>query len=103
MSSFDGDWLDELTPDDFPSQFQDLVSNIGVRATVTLAEKFGGLQFYVPKPDVLLSRQRNAMIKRDRAAGMDYRTLAQKYKLTEVWIRQIVDHQEDDRQTGFNF
>lgn len=94
--NYEGDWLMELRVDDFPRQYQDLVQIIGVSATVKLADHFGGLQFYVPKIDTLLGNKRNSMIREDRKRGLDYRQLAQKYKLTEVWIRQIVDHQGDD-------
>jgi Mor family transcriptional regulator len=96
--SYDGEWLDDLKPEDFPKAFHDLVQLLGVRSTVALSQNFGGLQFYIPKPDVLLQKKRDDMIKVDRMRGMDYRALAIKYKLTEVWIRQICDHQEDNRQ-----
>jgi Mor family transcriptional regulator len=95
---YEGEWIDQLTAADFPRAFQDLVQLIGVRATVQLSEHFGGLQFYVPKPDALLQKKRDDMIRADRSRGMGYRDLAVKYKLTEVWIRQICDHHEDSSQ-----
>jgi Mor family transcriptional regulator len=98
VTTYEGDWLDELTPQDFPKAFQDLVQLIGVRATVALAQNFGGLQFYIPKADVLIQKKRDELIRKDRAAGFGYRDLALKYKLTEIWIRQICDHQDDTRQ-----
>ena len=96
--TYDGEWLDDLKPEDFPRAFQDLVQLLGVRPTVLLSTHFGGLQFYVPKPDALLQKKRDDLIRLDRQRGMEYRALALKYKLTEVWIRQICDHAEDNRQ-----
>lgn len=94
------EWIKEVKIDDVPKSFRGLVEAIGVEATYKLCKAYPGLSVYVPKPEALVERKRNEMIRRDvRIIG--YRDTARKYGLTEVWIRQIADHQKDDsRQIG---
>jgi Mor family transcriptional regulator len=96
--NFEGDWWKEIKPGDVPKSFQELVEVVGIEATVKLAIRYGGLAVYVPKPNALFEKKRNDMIRRDvRIHG--YRETAVKYGLTEVWVRQICDHQKEaDRQ-----
>jgi Mor family transcriptional regulator len=94
------EWIKELRIDDFPVSYREVVELIGVENAVKLARMEGGIQVYRPKLDEILRGVRDRLIKRDRAAGMDYKPLALKYNLTEVWIRQLVDHKDDNRQMG---
>lgn len=96
--TFEGEWVKDVKIEDLPASYQEVANLVGVENAVKLSEHLGGLPYYFPKIDGLLERKRNEMIRKDRASGMDYRDLAKKYKLTEVWIRQIVDHKEDDKQ-----
>lgn len=89
-------WLDELTPEDLPKQFHELAHVAGVRALAALSREYGGLQFYVPKYDALFKMKRDQLIRQERKGGRSYPELVKKYNLTEVWIRQICDHQGDD-------
>lgn len=93
--TYEGPWIAELTEADFPQQLREMVTTIGVEAAVAMARSYGGCQFYVPKIDAILRQKRDQMIRRDRKL-LDYKDLAIKYKLTEVWVRQICDHQSDD-------
>ncbi len=95
----EGPWIAELTELDFPPQLRELVSVAGVEATVALARNYGGCQFYVPKIDAILRQKRDQMVRRDKEL-LGYKGCAQKYNLTEVWVRQICDHRDgdDDKQ-----
>ena len=88
---FDGEWVKELTVADVPRQFRELVEAIGVEAAAKLAHAYPGMSIYVPKPETLLEKKRNELIRRD-VRSIGYRATARKYGLTEVWIRQIADH-----------
>ncbi|CAK0772479.1 Mor domain-containing protein [Gammaproteobacteria bacterium] len=92
-------WLKEIRLEDIPRPFRGLVEANGVEATYKLCNAYPGLSVYVPKPAALVEKRRNELIRRDvRIIG--YRQTAIKYNLTEVWVRQIVDHQKDSsRQT----
>lgn len=92
--NFDGEWWKEIRPEDIPRHFREIVEVVGIEATVKLAQRYGGLAVYVPKPNALFEKRRNELIRRD-ARVHGYRETALKYGLTEVWVRQIVDHQKE--------
>lgn len=97
LEQIDGPWIDELAPEDFPRQYQELAGLLPPRYVLMLADVMGGRSpVYLPKIDAMMVKHRNAKIKKDRKDGMSYDDLASKYRLTSVWIRQIVDHQEED-------
>ena len=92
------EWFKEVTIEALPPTYRQAAELIGIENALKLNDLWGGLQIYFHKLDALLQQQRDALIRKDRAAGMGYQQLALKYKLTEVWIRQIVDHQKDPGQ-----
>lgn len=94
---YSDEWVKELTVDDVPKAFRPLVEAIGIEAAFRLSEAYPGMPVYVPKPETLFEIKRNELIRRD-VRTLGYRGCARKYGLTEVWIRQIVDHQKDERQ-----
>lgn len=95
--NYDAEWIKEVKITDVPASFREIVRVIGIEAAAKLSEHFGGLPLYVPKIASLLERKRNEMIRRDvRIIG--YRQTALKYKLSEVWVRQIADHKSEDKQ-----
>ncbi len=96
--TFDGEWIKDIQISDLPPAYQEVAEIIGVENAVKLSAHLGGLPFYFPKINGLIERKRNEMIRKDRAAGLDYKEIAKKYHLTEVWTRQICDHQKDDDQ-----
>jgi Mor family transcriptional regulator len=55
------------------------------------------MALYLPKLDALIRKIRDEKI-RNEFNGGNYRELAIKYKLTEVWVRQIVDEKIDSNQ-----
>lgn len=94
---FDEEWIKEVKIEDVPRAFQEICEVVGVQAAAKLSQRFGGLPLYIPKIEALLERKRNEMIRRDvRVIG--YRQTALKYKLTEVWVRQIADHQREEEK-----
>jgi Mor family transcriptional regulator len=95
--NFDEEWIKEVRIEDVPRAFREIVEVIGIEAAARLSQRFGGIPLYVPKIEALLERKRNEMICRDvRIVG--YRQTALKYKLSEVWVRQIADHKSEDKQ-----
>ncbi|MDP4092582.1 MAG: Mor transcription activator family protein [Bacillota bacterium] len=84
------DWYEEIDPDELTEPYRELSATIGLKNTLKLAEKYQGMALYLPKLDGLIRRLRDEKIRKEFNGG-NYRELAIKYKLTEVWIRQIVD------------
>lgn len=95
--TFDGEWVKDIKIEELPQAYQEVAGIVGVEAAVKLSSSLGGLPFYFPKIEGLIEQKRNEMIRKE-FNGSNYRDLAKKYKLTEVWIRQIVDHKKDDKQ-----
>jgi Mor family transcriptional regulator len=57
----------------------------------------GGEDFYLPKIDSIIAKHRNRLIRADLAAGLSYKQVARKYRITERWVREI-EQSKDDRQ-----
>lgn len=69
----------------------ELVQVLGIESTIKFLESFGGSQLYIPQIETLTKSEcRNSMIFTDFMNGMSYRTIANKYELSEVSIRKIV-------------
>jgi Mor family transcriptional regulator len=79
----------EITIESFPEELQDVATCIGKENMLTVIEKLGGLSIYFPKPDTLFKNTRDNQIRKE-FNGANHRALAQKYNLTESWIRNIV-------------
>lgn len=94
------DWIDELREDDFDGPFEPFVDVLGVRKTVELAERMGGMQFYLPKIDKLRMAAVRRLIKRDRSLGLHYRAIAIKYQVTETFVRNVCDHEARKESGG---
>lgn len=84
------EWYEEISPDELTEPYKDLARIIGLKNTITIAEKYQGMALYLPKLDGLIRKIRDDKIRKEFNGG-NYRELAIKYKLTEVWVRQIVD------------
>lgn len=93
--TLEGPWIAELTETDFPPQLRELVTIAGVESAVAIARHYGGCQFYIPKVDAIIRKKRDELVRRDKAL-LGYKETARKYSLSEVWVRQICDHQGDD-------
>ncbi len=95
--TLEGPWIAELTQTDFPPQLRELVAIAGIESAVAIAKHYGGCQFYIPKVDAIIRKKRDELVRRDKAL-LGYKGCAQKYNLSEVWVRQICDHPGDDDQ-----
>lgn len=88
-------WLEqvaiEMVPDDLPEAYRAVARVVGVENALKLSEELGGLPFYFPKIGTLISKKRDAYIRRE-FTGANYKELARKYALTEAWVRRIVSH-----------
>ncbi len=84
------DWYDEIKPDELTDPYRELATIIGLKNTIKVAEKYQGMALYLPKLDGLIRKIRDEKIRAEFNGG-NYRELAIKYRLTEVWVRQIVD------------
>ncbi len=100
----------EIKLEDFPSSFRHIVNALGVPAAIELAKASGGLTQYVPKYDQLSAPARDRLILQE-FTGFNFRELAIKYNLSEIWVRQIVDKDSAAKarqeylknQTGLDF
>lgn len=86
----------EIKLEDFPASFRHIVSAIGVAAAIELSKASGGLTQYVPKYDALAAPARDRIIL-EEFTGFNFRELAIRYNLSEIWIRQIVDKDKADK------
>ena len=126
MLIFDGEWVKEIRIEDLPKTYQELASlagqaaveclypdgrpenaedlekTLGAFIAAKLSSYLGGAgAVYYPKLESCLRELKYRMLRADaaQAKGPDkYRMLARKYNFTEVWVRQLVDHPEDDPQ-----
>lgn len=85
------DWKDFIAAEDFPESFEPFIDVLGVEKTVELAERMGGLQFYLPKIDKIKMQATKRMIRADRDSGMSYRAIALKHRVTEIMVRVVCD------------
>jgi Mor family transcriptional regulator len=92
----DEGWIKDLKPEDLPEPYRAISEMIGMENTLKLADKFQGMAIYLPKLDAVLRKIRDERIKAE-FNGANYRELARKYGLTEVWVRQLIS---SDRETG---
>jgi Mor family transcriptional regulator len=88
-----------MTIDELPESYQPVAEIVGVDGALRLAAHLGGLSFYYPRLDSILRDKRDAQI-RAEFTGCNHRDLARKYKLTESWIREIVQRRPADEQAN---
>lgn len=86
--------------EDFPLNFQRTARNIGVEQALELVKLNGGINLYVPVYDCVTAAARDRLIKEDYRDG-NYKQLAIKYGLSEMWVRDIIDR--DRRQKAREF
>lgn len=106
MLTEDAEWIKDVKLEALPPIYRQAAEVLGsVEQAIKLHAAFGGLQVYFHKLDDLLRQQRDQLIKKEyqeltgtMPVSKIYPRLALKYNLTSMWIRQIVDHREDDPQ-----
>lgn len=94
--------LEQLKIQDITNDEQRYIANtIGIDAYVRLVEEFGGTSIYILKKDSLIRSIRDNLI-RSEFNGSNYSSLAKKYNLTDMTIRNIVDNNPLSTQIKFN-
>lgn len=78
-----------LTRDDLPTGVMDIVDTIGMDAFKDLVKLAGGGNVYIPNEASLVKSYRNKKI-REEFKG-DYRSIARKFGISEVQVRNIVN------------
>ena len=90
----------DIKIEDLPPEFRSIAEEIGLSAALRLVDLRGGDGIYIPKADQICRAARDRAI-RAEFDGSNYRELAQKYRLTTVWIRRIVAAEKSSK-TGID-
>ena len=80
----------ELTPEQFPEQYQEIVIAIGVDAFLKLIAVCGGTAFYLPNFKKFMSDIRKSLILSEFDKTHNYIACAKKLGVTERWVRELV-------------
>lgn len=86
----------EMTYDDLPPYCLEAAKLLGVEAFINLSDQLGGTSFYVPKFENVIAKARDRIIIKQFNGG-NYKELAIKYNLTEVWVRNIINQDRLDK------
>ncbi len=91
--------ISDINLEELPEVYQMLAELVGVESMLIIAEAFGGGEsIYFPKMEAIHRTARNKQII-EEFDGYNFKTLAQKYGLTEMAIRAIVrDYIQLERQ-----
>lgn len=68
--------------------YREIAENIGLENLIKIADLVGGAKIYIPKTESLLRPARDMQIKSE-FNGYNHNELAQRYGLTETWVREI--------------
>jgi len=83
-------WKSELTPSMLADGlYREIAEEIGVENLLKLSRIIGGATFYLPREDRLLLPLRDKKIL-DEYNGYNTLELAQRYEVSQRWVRQIV-------------
>lgn len=88
--------VDEMQYRDLPPYCIDAAKLIGLRAFMELCARYGGTSFYVPKFDSVIAKARDRLIIKE-FTGENYKELALRYNLSEVWIRNIINKDQMEK------
>ncbi len=91
------DWLKDINFEELPEPYKTIAYKTGIKNVFILAEMYQGTHIYLPKLDNVIKSIRDKKI-RQEFRGYNYKELAIKYKLTEIWIRQIVSEERHPDQ-----
>jgi Mor family transcriptional regulator len=98
------EWIFRIIPDlaidDLPESYQEVARIVGVENAVKLSDHLGGLNYYFPQAEKMLRAKRNELIRRE-FNGVNYKELAQKYRLSEIQIREITAKPKHDQPKLF--
>lgn len=63
---------------------------IGTESTITLIEKLGGQQLYIPQMNTVLRDERNKCIYAEFNKGVSFKEISKKYSVSEMCVRDII-------------
>ncbi len=89
----------EIRLDDLHPTYRQIATVIGVENAVKLGRELGGESFYLPKLDICLARVKERRIVEEFKGG-NYVELARKYRVTSVWVRNIVKKHRRERASN---
>jgi len=88
-------WTDELAPSMMPDGIcRTIAEKMGVENLLMLSDLIGGTTFYLPKRGVILRPLRDIKIC-EEFNGSNFDELARKYKITQRWVKVIVNRQNE--------
>jgi len=90
-------WANEINPDDLPEPYRTIAYKASIQSAIELAEMYQGTHIYLPKLDGTIKTLRDRKIKKE-FTGYNYKELALKYNLSEIWIRQIIEADKNQDQ-----
>ena len=81
--------LDNIELQDLKEDYLEMAEIIGLDNYKKLVVRYNGASVYIPTVDRLTKKDRDTLI-REEFNGGNIKELANKYNLTESWIREIV-------------
>lgn len=82
--------IEMIEIDLIPERYQDIAEAIGIKALIELSKSFGGTALYIPQIENVIKPIRDSLIKKEFDGG-NYTKLALKYKLSERYIRYLIN------------
>lgn len=90
------EWIDELVPAMLSDElFREIATEIGMDNFLKLLRLVGGGDFYVPHLKSILRPLRDKKIQEEFNGG-NTKELAQKYGVTQRWVRQIIKRRTEN-------
>lgn len=83
-----------LKPEEFPEEYQDFITALGLDGFIKLLENFNGEMIYVPRLKSFMANIKHKKILAE-FDGYNHKELANKYGLTERWTRRIISEAEN--------
>lgn len=83
--------LANIDLEDLPEQYIPIAQLIGMDAVAIISEQFGGTTTYFPKLEKIIKAERDRLIITE-FDGYNHKRLAQKYGITEQWVRKIISN-----------
>lgn len=91
VSCMSNEWESELTPSMLPEGiYRNIAETIGVSNLLKLSALVGGSTFYLPQQKQLLKTLRDIKI-REEYNGYNTLELSRKYKVSERWVRGVIN------------
>lgn len=82
----------KVKAEDFPDNYRRIVDAVGVPWALEIVKASGGITQYIPMYDSVTAAARDRLIIQEFTGG-NYKDLALKYGISEVWVRTVLDKQ----------